>query len=207
MYFLIMYKSDCTTTLLVTTVIPIMSECIKLTKTSDFEFLNDWLMLVMWRELFFINLAMLLLLIGIIICFLDSSLVIIWIHSLVFGLLLTILWIWSIFLASRAGKFSLILMILDVLIFCLETYMYNFRDCLETLTSLMFLKYLEIWLTFFCDLAGIGGGVFLILTRVGLLIDLLLLLDGARIIEVNFAKIFCLSKFKFLSAISKSHLD
>ena len=109
-------------------------------------------MLVMWRELFFMNLAMLSLPIKMIICFLDSPLVIIWMHSLAFGLPLTMLWIWSIFLVSRAGKFSLILITSDVLISCLEVCVCNFGDCLETLTSLMFLKYLEIWLTFFCDL-------------------------------------------------------
>ena len=164
-------------------------------------------MLVIWRELFFMNLAMLSLPIKMIIRLLDSPLVIIWMHSLAFGLPLTMLWIWSIFLVSRAGKFSLILITSDVLISCLEVCVCNFGDCLETLTSLMFLKYLEIWLTFFCDLVGIGGKIFLILTRVGLSIDLLFLLDEAGILEVNFAEIFCLSKFKFLLAMSKSYLD
>ena len=57
------------------------------------------------------------------------------------------------------------------------------------------------------NMVGIGGGVFSILTGVGLLIDLLLLLDGAGILEVNFAEIFCLSEFKFLLTMSKSYLD
>ena len=207
MYFSIMHKSDCTMILLITTMTSVRSKHMKSTKTSDFKFLNDWLMLVMWRELFFINLVILLLFIGMIICFLDGSLVVIWIYGLAFGLPLTILWIWLIFLASRAGKFSLILITSDMLIPCLETCMYNFGDCLEMLTSLIFLKYLKIWLTSFCDLVEIRGGIFLILTGIGLLIDLLFLLDGAGTLGVNFTKNFCLSEFKFLSAISKSYLD
>ena len=150
-----MYKSNCIVILLITTMTPIRSEHMKSTKTSDFKFLNNWLMLVIWRELFFMNLAMLLLSIRMIIYFLNSPLVVIWMCSLFFGLSLTILWIWSIFLILRAGKFSLILMTLDILISYLETCIYNFRGCLETLTSLMFLKYLEIWLTSFCNLVGI----------------------------------------------------
>ena len=35
------HKSDCTAILLVTTVIPVRSKCMKSTKTSDFKFLND----------------------------------------------------------------------------------------------------------------------------------------------------------------------
>ena len=75
------------------------------------------------------------------------------------------------------------------------------------LTSLMFLKYLEIWLTSFCDLVEIRGGIFLILAGVGLLIDLLFLLDRGKTFGMNFAKIFCLREFKFLSAMSKFYLD
>ena len=48
------------------------------------------------------------------------------------------------FFAPRARKVFLILIILDMLVLCLEACMYNFEDCLETLTGLMFLKYLEI---------------------------------------------------------------
>ena len=140
------------------------------------------------------------------ICFLDGSLVIIWIHGLAFGLLLTILWIWLIFLALRAGKLSLILMTLDVLVPCLETCMYDLGGCLETLASLMFLKYLEIWLTFFVNLVEIRSGIFSILAGVGLSLDLLFPLDGGEIFGVNFAEIFCLREFKFLSAMSESYL-
>jgi len=48
------------------------------------------------------------------------------------------------FFAPRARKASLILMISDVLVFCLEACAYNFGDCLVMLASLIFLKYLEI---------------------------------------------------------------
>jgi len=155
-----MCKSNYNATLLVTTVITIWSDWMKFTKTSDFTFLNDLLILAIWRELFFINFVIFLLLIGMIICFLDSPLVIIWIHGLVLWLPLTMFWIWLIFFALRAGKASLILMTSDVLVLCLEAYMYDFWGCLVTLASLIFLKYLEIWLTSFCNLAGIGREFF-----------------------------------------------
>ena len=66
----------------------------------------------------------------------------------------------------------------DVLVPCLKAYTYDFwaglviLTSLVTLTGLMFLKYLEIWLTSFWDLAGIGGGIFSILTGTGLSLDL-----------------------------------
>ena len=152
-----MCKSDCDATVLVTTVIPIWSDQIKSTKISDFAFLNDLLMLATWRELFLMNFILFSLLIGMITCFLDSLLVVIWICSLALGLLLTMFWIWSIFFALRAGKASLILMTSDVLVLCLKAYMYNFWGCFVILAGLIFLKYLKIWLTFFDDLVGIGG--------------------------------------------------
>ena len=111
------------------------------------------------------------------------------------------------FFAPRARKVFLILIILDMLVLCLEACIYNFEDCLETLTGLMFLKYLEIWLTSFYNLVGIGGRIFSILARIGLSIDLLFLLNSGGIFGVNFTKIFCLRVFKFLSAISEFYLD
>jgi len=84
--------------------------------------------------------------------------------------------------------------------------MYNLVDCLETLATLMFLKYLEIQLISFCNLAGIRGEIFLMFAGVGLSIDLLFPLDGGEIFGVNFTEIFCLKEFEFLSAMSKSHL-
>ena len=144
----------------------VKSKQMKSTKTSDFEFLKDWLMLATWSKLFFMNLLMLSLLIGMIICFLDKPLVVIWMHSLEFVLLLMILWIWLIFWALRAGKVSLILITLDILLVCLDACAYNFLGWLDLLTGLVFLKYLEIWLISFCDLAGIRGGIFLMLAGI-----------------------------------------
>jgi len=139
-----MCKSDCNATLLVITVIPIWSDQMKSTKTSNFTFLNDLLMLVTWRELFFVNFVIFLLLIGMITCFLDGPLVVIWICGLALGLPLTMFWIWLIFFVLRAGKVSLILMTSDVLVLCLEAYTYEFWGCFMTLAGLIFLKYLEI---------------------------------------------------------------
>ena len=70
----------------------------------------------------------------------------------------------------------------------------------------MFLKNLEIWLISFCNLAVIGNGIFLMLARVGLSIDLLFPLDGGEIFKVNFAKIFYLREFEFLLAMSEFYL-
>ena len=72
------------------------------------------------------NFVIFLLLIGMITCFLDSLLVIIWICDLALRLLLTMFWIWLIFFVLRAGKAFLILMTSDVLVLCLEAYIYDF---------------------------------------------------------------------------------
>ena len=52
--------------------------------------------------------------------------------------------------------------------------MYDLLGGLDLLMGLIFLKYLEIWLTFFCNLAEIGGGIFSMLARIGLSAVLLL---------------------------------
>ena len=72
-------------------------------------------MLNIWSEEFLVNVLMLSLLIRIMTCFLDGSLVVIWILG--FGLddPLTILLTWSIFSAFRVGKVFLILRTLAVL--------------------------------------------------------------------------------------------
>ena len=111
------------------------------------------------------------------------------------------------FFISRAGKASLILMTSDVLVPCLEACVYDFGGCLVMLASLIFLKYLEICLTSFCDLVGIDREIFLILTEIGLSMNLLFLLETGGIFGVNFAKIFCLKVFKFLLMINKFYLD
>jgi len=73
-----------------------------------------------------VNFVIFLLLIGMITCFLDGPLVVIWIYGLALGLPLTMFWIWLIFFVLRAGKVSLILMTSDVLVLCLEAYTYEF---------------------------------------------------------------------------------
>ena len=93
-----------------------------------------------------------------------------------------------------------------VLLVCLDACIYDFLGWWGLFTDLIFLKYLEIWLTSFCDLARIGGGIFSILARIGLSTVLLLWLDSRGTLEVNLAKIFCLRVLVFLSAIRESHL-
>jgi len=90
---------------------------------------------------------------------------------------------------------------------CFEAYTYNLLVLLELLVGLLFLKYLEIRLTSFCNLAGIGGGILLILAGVGLSTNLLLQFVGGMILGVSLSEIFCLRDLLFLSAINESHLD
>ena len=179
-------KSDCVATLLVTTIIPKGSDQIKSARTLDFAFLSNLFILATWKELFFMNFELFLLLIGVIICFLDRSLVIIWIWDFTLELLLIILSIWSILFAPRDGRASLILMISEVLAPCFGTWAYDFWGCLDILASLMFLKYLEIWLISFCDLAVIGGN-FLYTCQGWFVIDLVILTEY----RWNFQSEFC----------------
>ena len=138
-------KSDCAATLLVTTVIPKGSDQIKSARTLDFAFLSDLFMLATCKELFFINFKLFSLLIGIMTCFLDRPLVVIWIWGFILGLPLTILLIWSILFALRDGKISLILIISEVLASCFKIWAYNFLGCLDTLVSDCYNNVLKIF--------------------------------------------------------------
>jgi len=115
-YCSMIYKSDCIATLLVTTIIPKGSDWIKSTRTLDFVFLSNLFMWATCKKLFFMNFKLFLLLIGMMICFLDGPLVVIWIQGFTLGLPLTILLIWSILFTPRDRKASLILMISEVLV-------------------------------------------------------------------------------------------
>jgi len=53
---------------------------------------------------------------------------------------------------------------------CFEAYTYNFLVLLKLSMDLLFLKYLEIQLTSFCNL---GGSILLMLAGIGLSTDLL----------------------------------
>ena len=77
-------KSDWRDTLLVTIIIPKGSEQMKFTRTSDFTFLRDLLMLDTCTEEFFMKLEMMT-------CFLEGPFVVIWIQGLGLGLPLTML--------------------------------------------------------------------------------------------------------------------
>jgi len=74
----------------------------------------------MSRRVFFINLVLLLLPMGMMICFLEGFFIVIWMQGLVLEVSLTMLLIWSIFFAPIEGNASLILITLDVLMFCFE---------------------------------------------------------------------------------------
>jgi len=68
---------------------------------------------------------------------------------------------------------------------------------LMSLTGLMFLKNLEIWIISFCNLAGIEGGIFLMLAGVILSNALLLWLGVGMILEISLAEIFSLRDLVF----------
>ena len=68
---------------------------------------------------------------------------------------------------------------------------------LTGLMGLMFLKNLEIWMTSFCNLTGVRGGIFLMLARVVLSNALLLQLGVGMILGVSLAEIFSLRDLVF----------
>lgn len=78
-------------TLLVTITMPMGLDLMKSTTMSDLAFLRSLLILAIWNAEFLMNELLLSLLMGIIICFLDGSFVVIWIWGLGFGLPLTML--------------------------------------------------------------------------------------------------------------------
>ena len=145
------------------------------------------------------NLALLLLLIGIIICFLEEPFVVIWMQDFSFIVPLMMLLIWFIFFVPIEENASLILTTLEVLAFCLETWAYNMVDFLGLVADLLFLKYFEMTLISFWDLAGIGKGIFSMFARMCLMDFLLFLLGIRAILGVNFDVIFFLSEFDWLS--------
>jgi len=71
----------------------------------------------------------------------------------------------------------------------------------------MFLKNLKIWMTFFCNLAGMRDSILLMLARVVLSDALLLWLGVGMILGVSLAKIFFLRDLVFFSTLRESHLD
>ena len=95
-------------------------------------------------------------------CFLDGPLVVICILG--FGLVtpLTMLFIWLIFSALRAGNALLILRTLLVLAGALETWVYNLlffgATLLVLLKGFLFWKYFNITFTSLAVLARRGGG-------------------------------------------------
>jgi len=76
-YFSMIYESDWRDTLLVTIIIPKGSEQIKSTRTSDFAFLRDLLMLETCNKEFFMKLEILSLSMGMMTCFLKGLFVVI----------------------------------------------------------------------------------------------------------------------------------
>ena len=175
MYFSMICKSDWRDTLLVTIVIPKGLEWIKSTRTSDFAFLRDLLILETCNEEFFMKLEMLSLFMGMMTYFLKGSFVVIWMWGLGLRLPLTMLLIWLIFCTLMERNAFLILMISDILMFCFDAWVYDLGASLELSSNLLLLKYFKIMLTSFWDFAGIGRGICSICAGLGLLTSLLFL--------------------------------
>ena len=131
-------------------------------------------MFATWRDEFVIKESMFSLLIRIITCFLDGPLVVICILGFGLATPLTMLFIWSIFSALRAGNALLILRTLLVLAGALETWAYDLSFFKATLfvsfEGFLFWKYFDIMFTSLAILAGRGGGggILSIETGVGL---------------------------------------
>jgi len=85
------YKSDWRDTLLVTIIIPKGSKQIKSTRTSDFVFLRNLLMLETYNKEFFMKLEILSLSMGMMTCFIEGPFVVIWMQGLGLELPLTML--------------------------------------------------------------------------------------------------------------------
>ena len=119
-------------------------------------------MFATWRDEFFIKESMFSLLIGIMTCFLDGPLVVICILDFSLVTPLTMLFIWLIFSALRAGNALLILRTSLVLARALDTWVYNllfFRAILfVSFKGFLFWKYFDIMFTSLAVLAGRGGG-------------------------------------------------
>ena len=152
------------------------------------------------------------LLIGMITCFLEGPLVIIWILSLGLESPLTMLLIWSIFFALRAGKASLILRTSNMLADILVAWAYNLARLmfptwfLFSAEGFLLWKYLEMTLTSFFDLTrrGDGGETLLIVMGTDFSCSLLLLVVVRMILGENFDTIFSLSDLVLLSVRKKS---
>jgi len=111
-YSLTMFKSEITTTWLVVIIIPLLSDLIKSTTTSNLMPLRNLLMLMTWTFDQAITLSALLELIGMIICLHKKPLVIMLSSGFpLLSKLLMILWISKILLEESLGKESLILII------------------------------------------------------------------------------------------------
>ena len=190
-YFSIFYKSNEVVILLVTIIISVWLKPTKSAMTSNLILLSILLRLVIYELKLSINLFLFLMLIKIIICFLDGSLVVIFNLGFGFPDSLTILWIllvWSLGNTFLIFKISLVDGI-DACAYNLTTSF--FSDVL----LVFFLKYLEISFTFFWVLAEIGDGSLSMLA--GLSMNFLLL-EGfltSWILRVNLNETNCLKDF------------
>ena len=156
---------------------------------------------------FFMKALLFSLLIGIITCFLEGPLVVIWILNLGLGLPLTMLFTWSILFALRAGKASLILSTFNILADILVACVYDLTGLLFptwfmfSAKGFLFWKYLEITLTSFFDLTGRWGGrgTLSIVTGTGLGCSLLFLVAVRTVLVENLDVIFSLNDLDLLS--------
>ena len=161
-YLLIYQQSRDAVTLLVIIVIPAWSIHTKLAMISNLMFSNPLLRLAICLLKDSINLALFLLLIGMITCFLDSLFVVIFTLGFGFPTLLIILWILLILLTYNLENISKIFGI--SLVISTKAWAYSLLLSFFSVGLVLFLKNLEISLTFLGNFIGIGSGSFAKLT-------------------------------------------
>ena len=140
--------------------------------TSNLIFFNALLRLVIYTLEDSMNLALFLLLMEIITCFLEELFVVMFNLGLGFPTLLTILWILSILFVFYLGKFSLIFRIL--LVFGNEACIYDFPISFILVSLVFFLKILEISLISLEVFTRIGDYNFTKLTSLSIVLSLLI---------------------------------
>ena len=140
--------------------------------TSNLIFFNALLRLVIYTLEDSMNLALFLLLMEIITCFLEELFVVMFNLGLGFPTLLTILWILSILFVFYLGKFSLIFRIL--LVFGNEACIYDFPISFFLVSLVFFLKILEISLISLEVFTRIGDYNFTKLTSLSIVLSLLI---------------------------------
>ena len=189
-------------TLFVVIIIPLLLEWIKSVQISDLIPFSEQLIFDIYILDYAMNFSMLFELIGIIICFLDSSLVVMFTLGLLLWFeLKIILWISETLLGESLEKAFFILMMLFILLIDAFAYDLIFNEEFD-LEAWLFLKDLDFSKILLLDLDEIEGEILEISACFPLVYFLKGILLGENLL--NYAKMHCLKDLLLLSAISLS---